>query len=193
MPRKFLRRLLPTDSFFREHKHLRWLGALLQDPNVFHLNRRSVSGAVSVGLFMAWVPVPIQMWLAAAVAIVIRVNLPIAVLGVWITNPVTIPPMFLFATQLGAWILGQPLDLLEFHLSWDWLQTRAGEIWKPMILGCSVLGVGGAVLGNLLVRVLWRLHVLRAWNDRRRRRSLAHPPPLKGTLEKLGARGQKTL
>ncbi len=173
MPRKFLRRLLPTDRFFREHRHLRWLGTLLHDPNIFHLNRRSVSGAVSVGLFMAWMPIPTQMWVAAAIAIIVRVNLPIAVLGVWITNPLTITPMFLFATQLGAWLLGQPINLLEFHLSWDWLQARAGEVWRPLLLGCTVLGVSGALLGNLLVRLLWRRHVIRAWQERRRRRIVA--------------------
>lgn len=177
MPRKLLRRWLPTDQTFKEHKRLRWLGDLLHDPNIWHLNRRSVAGAVSVGLFMAWVPVPIQMWIAAFVAIVIRVNLPISVLGVWITNPVTIPPMFLFAAQLGAWILGRQLTVQEFNFSWDWLTAQADVFWEPLLLGCGVLAVTGAVFGNLLVRLLWRLHVIRSWQERRQRRLRAPPDP----------------
>lgn len=175
MPRKLLRRWLPSDQTFREHKRLRWMGRLLHDPNLWHLNRRSVAGAVSVGFFLAWVPVPIQMWIAALVAVVIRVNLPIAVLGVWLTNPVTMGPMFLFAANLGAWILGRDLTITEFRFSWGWLTEQKDAFWEPLLMGCFVIGLTAAVMGNLLVRLLWRLHILRSWQDRRRRR--LNPPP----------------
>lgn len=174
MPRKFLRRWLPTDETMREHKHLRWMGRLLHDPNLWHLNRRSVAGAVSVGFFLAWVPVPIQMWIAALVAVVIRVNLPIAVMGVWMTNPITVAPMFLFAANLGAWILGRELTIGEFRFSWSWLTEQTDTFWEPLLLGCFVIGLTAAVGGNLLVRLVWRLHVLRHWQERRRRR--LNPP-----------------
>jgi len=57
---------------------------------------------MAVGLFCAFVPLPIQMLLAAAAAIIFRVNLPISVGLVWITNPVTIPPMFYFCYKVGT-------------------------------------------------------------------------------------------
>ena len=177
MPRKLLRRWLPSDQYIREHKRLRWLGRLLHDPNIWHLNRRSVAGAASVGLFMAWVPVPIQMWIAALVAIVIRVNLPISVLGVWLTNPLTFAPMFLFAVNLGAWMLGRELQVDEFRFSWDWLTAQADTFWEPMLLGSAVLALLSAVAGNLAVRLLWRLHVIHHWQERRRRRVSARPDP----------------
>ena len=79
MVRNLLRRWLPHNSRFHNHRHLRLLGNLLQDPNLWHLNRRSVSGAAFVGLFLAWVPVPVQMILAAVIATWVRVNLPVAV------------------------------------------------------------------------------------------------------------------
>ena len=78
MPKKFIKRLMPNHRTIREHKHLRFLGSLLHDPNLWHLNRRSASGAFAVGLFMAWVPVPFQMLLGAIGAIAFRVNLPLS-------------------------------------------------------------------------------------------------------------------
>jgi len=171
MPRRFIKRYMPDHDTIRNHKHLQFLGTLLHDPNILHLNRRSVSGAFSVGLFMAFVPVPFQMVLAAIGAIVARVNLPISVGLVWITNPLTMPPMFYFAYKVGAWLLGTPAHEINFELSFEWLARELALIWQPFLLGCLVLGIVSAVLGNLLVRGLWRVQVGREWRKRRARRT----------------------
>ena len=39
---------MPDHKLIREHKHLRIFGSMLHDPNLFHLNRRSVAGAFAV-------------------------------------------------------------------------------------------------------------------------------------------------
>jgi uncharacterized protein (DUF2062 family) len=170
MPRKLIRRWMPHDSHIREHKHLRMLGHRLHDPNLWHLNRRSVAGAVAVSFFVAWIPVPGQMLLAGLAAVWLRLNLPVSVVGVWITNPLTMPPMFFFAYQVGARILGQPVRAPTFQLSLSWLTAELGQIWQPFLLGCLVFGITSALLGYGLVRLLWRLHVMRSWQRRRRRR-----------------------
>jgi uncharacterized protein (DUF2062 family) len=112
-----------------KHRHLKILGPLIHDPNLLHLNRRSVSGAVSVGLFIAFIPVPFQMLLAAITSIFVRVNLPISVGLVWVSNPLTMPPLFYFAYKLGAWILHAPPQHFTFELSFDWLSQSLGMIW----------------------------------------------------------------
>ena len=43
---------------------------------------------MAVGLFVALMPIPLQMAVAAAIAILVRSNLPISVSLVWLTNPV---------------------------------------------------------------------------------------------------------
>ncbi len=170
MPRKLLKRWLPHDDTFRNHKHLRLLGTLLHNPNIWRLNRGSVSGAMSVGLFMAWAPVPFQMLLAAAAAIIFRVYLPISVVLVWVTNPLTMPPMFYFAYKVGTWLLGEQPGEVVFELSVEWLTTELGAIWEPFLLGCLLLGITCSILGNLLIRLLWRLHVITNWRKRRENR-----------------------
>ena len=74
MAKKLIRRYLPDPHKIRDHKHLRLFGTLLHDPNLWHLNRRSVSGAFAVGLFMAFVPMPFQMIPAAALAILLSTS-----------------------------------------------------------------------------------------------------------------------
>lgn len=162
---------MPDHEKIRSHKSLnKVFGTLLHDPNLLHLNRRSVSGAMAVGLFLAFVPLPIQMGLAAGIAILIRVNLPISVGLVWITNPVTIPPMFYFCYKLGTWVLGTPLLDFEFQLSWDWLVDELELIWKPFLLGCLIAGVTASTLGWASTRLLWRLHILKHLKQRKSRR-----------------------
>lgn len=172
MPRKLFKRLLPDHRVIREHRHLRIFGTLLHDPNLFHLNRRSASGAFATGLFWAFMPIPFQMLPAALFAILFRVNLPLSVALVWITNPVTMPPLFYFCYKIGSWLLDTPVRQVRFALSTDWLSTELARIWEPFLLGCLIVGSVSALLGYMLVRLLWRLHLIRHLRHKKRAREL---------------------
>lgn len=171
MARKFIRRHFPDPHKIRAHKHMRLFGTLLHDPNLWHLNRRSASGAFAVGLFMAFVPMPFQMIPAAALAIFLRVNLPIAVALVWITNPLTIAPVSYFCYHLGAWILDTPVHAVEFEISWEWISTELIRIWKPFLLGSLLVSAMSAAAGFFGIRGLWRWHVIRDWEKRKKERA----------------------
>ena len=167
MPKRFIKRFIPHHDSIREHKNLRLIRPLLNDPNLLHLNRRSVSGAFYVGLFFAWVPVPFQMLLAAIVSIFVRVNLPISMALVWVSNPLTMPPLFYFAYKVGAWIMNEKPVHIQFELSFAWLTESLGAIWQPFLLGCFIAGVFSSVVGGLAVRWLWRFHVVQTWKERK--------------------------
>lgn len=169
MAKHLIKQITPDHETIRNHKHLKVFGSLLHDANLWHLNRRSAAGAFAVGLFVAFVPIPFQMLLAAAVAIVFRVNLPLSVALVWVSNPVTIPPMFYFAYLAGTVFIGQPSQTLEFELSGDWLLGSLGAIWEPLLLGCLICGSVCAATGYFAIRGLWRWHVIQHLKQRRSR------------------------
>ena len=146
------------------------LGPRLQEPLLWHINRRSCSGAVALGVFCAFMPVPFQMPLAAIFAILLRVNILIAVPMVWISNPVTIPPIFYFCYLVGAEILETPPGHFNFELSLAWLQNGLHAIWQPFLLGCLVVGLVTSLSSFILVRILWRLHIISHIRDRSLRR-----------------------
>ena len=111
------------------------------------------------------------MVLGAVGAIIWRVNLPISAGLVWLTNPVTIPPVFYFAYKLGTWILNTPLRKgITFELSLQWIMGELTVIWQPFLLGCFVLGAASAVLGNMMIRLMWRMHVVRYLKRKRLKR-----------------------
>ena len=167
MPKKLIKRFMPDRRTIREHKYLRVFGSLLHDPNLFHLNRRSIAGAFAVGLFFAWVPVPFQMLLAAGGAIFFRTNLPVSVGLVWLSNPLTMPPLFYFAYLLGQAILGGPVGDFHFELSWQWLGNELSAIWQPFLLGCFLLGIASSLLGYFGMRLFWRWHVISHWERKK--------------------------
>jgi len=165
-----MKRYMPDNEKIRNNKQLnKVFGTLLHDPNLRHLNRRSVSMAFFVGLFMAFVPLPTQMVMAAAIAILVRCNLPISVGLVWITNPVTMPPIFYFAYKVGNWILVTAEHKFVFELSWEWLGTELAAICEPFLLGCAMCGLVFGTLGYITIRGLWRLHIVKTIKDRRRK------------------------
>lgn len=172
MPVRRLKKYLPTPEQVRNEKSLRFLGQLLHDPNIWHLNRSSVCGAFGLGLFMAYMPVPFQMLPAALLAIAFRVNLPVAIMLVWISNPITTPPMFYLAYVVGAHITGAEIHQFHFEPSLDWLFLELGTRWRPFLVGCLFMGCSLGFLGFFSMQLLWRLHLLQRIKERKLLRTL---------------------
>ena len=168
MPRKLINRYFPSPETIRDHKHLRCFGTLLHNPGLWHLNRHSVARAFAVGIFCAFMPIPFQMLLAAAMAIAVRCNIPVSVALVWLTNPVTMPPVFYLCYKVGAWLLSRPVEPFDFEPSLEWVVNSMLQIWQPFLLGCFVLGILFALLGWCAIHITWRLMVVSRWRARRR-------------------------
>ncbi|MBS3955665.1 MAG: DUF2062 domain-containing protein [Methylomicrobium sp.] len=171
MPKKLLQKFMPDHETLKKHKSLQFLGDKLHDPNLWHLNRKSVSMAFAIGLFAAWIPTPTQMAIAAVAAFYFRGNLPISVALVWLTNPITMPPLFYFAYRLGLFVLGQPSPSADFEFSLDGVMNGLGDVWAPFLLGCLILGITCSSAGYFGMKAFWRYHVAHRWNKRKLRAS----------------------
>ena len=175
MPKKYFRKYLPSHESIRQSRWIRPFGALLQHHNLWHLHRRSVSGGVAVGMFCGLIPGPLQMLGAALLAVLFRVNLPIAMATTLYTNPFTIVPLYVLAYELGALVTGQGHALTAVHfnepdISWgNWFTVMLDwvvSLGKPFAIGLPLLAVILAVLGYVVVRIGWRIHVLVQWRKR---------------------------
>lgn len=183
MPRKHFRKFLPSHDAVRQNRYIAWFGPWLQHHNLWHLHHRSVAGGLAVGMFAGLMPGsnPVQFAVAAILAIIFRVNLPIAMIVTLYSNPFTIVPLYYTAFRLGQLALMQgdgPLPALAFGLEgkgfreWlpaalDWLTS----VGKPLLVGLPLLGVLLATIGYFAVDWAWKLHVRYAWRQRRRRRA----------------------
>ena len=169
MPKNLIKKYLPDPDFFKNHKNLQFLGERLHDPNLWHLNRRSISMAFAIGLFVAWIPTPGQMAIAAIAAFYLRANLPVSVALVWITNPLTMPPMFYFSYLVGLWALNEPSPSENFEFSVDNALSGLGDVWEPFLLGCFIVGIISSATGYFSINEYWRHHVTKKWEERKER------------------------
>lgn len=176
MPRKFFRKLSPDPEKIKQHKHLQFLGSALHLPYLWHFNRRNVATAFAIGLFAMWLPIPFQSVVAAALAVGLRGNLPLSVLLVFITNPVTMPPMLYAAYRLGALLIGHPADSFSFEPSLAWLTHGFLLIWKPFVLGIILAATLSSLAGYYGIHLLWRMRIVQHLQQRRIRRSTRSNP-----------------
>jgi uncharacterized protein len=156
---KILHKYIPHPEALTQHKSLQFLGDRLHEPNLWHLNRRSVAMAFAVGLFCAWIPTPTQMAFAAMGAIYFRANLPISVALVWITNPITMPPLFYFAYRVGLSFLNMEAPAAGFQFSLDAIWSGLGDVWQPFLVGCLLLGIVCSSAGYHGIRAFWAYEV----------------------------------
>ena len=176
--RKFFRRFLPHHETVKSYRWLKPFGGLLHHPNLWHLHRRSVAGGVAIGLFCGLIPGPLQMISAALLAVLLRVNLPVAAFTTLYTNPFTIVPLYLLAYELGARVSGTRNGVVTAQPSFPELHWHnwTGELWgwltilgKPFLIGLPLFAVSLAIAGYFAVRVTWRVAVILKWRARKRR------------------------
>ncbi len=180
MPRKYFRKYLPDHETVRNHRHLRHLRPLLRHPNLWHLNRHSVAGGVAAGMLGGLIPGPVQMLTAVILAIIFRVNLPVAAATTLLSNPFTWPPILVAAYSIGALITDEEAgEVRAFEFDWlhgDWTQLLPRLLeWfmgmgQSLALGLVILACTLAVLGYAAVQLGWRLYILAYLRRRRQRR-----------------------
>lgn len=179
-----LRRLLPKHEAIRENRWLKPFSSTLLHPRLWYLNRHSAAGAVAVGLFCGLIPGPVQMLGAAILCVVLRVNLPLALIITLYSNPLTIIPLYVLAFGLGAWVLGDvgaaftaPPEMsgMDIH-GWlgELIQWMAG-LGKPLALGLVLLAASLSLAGYFVVQAAWRVRLIRQWRRRGLRRRQTPP------------------
>lgn len=178
---------LPTPEAIRSNRWLRWLGPTLQHPRLWHFSRKGIAMGLALGIFFGLLVPVAQMPLAAAAAVILRANLPVAVASTLVTNPVTFGPVYYGAYHLGKVILGEPpvsdeqasaflnkaLAEPPAHLSlWEQLMRslrRLSTVGKPLVVGLAILATLSGITVYFLISAVWTLRV--RWNRARRLRT----------------------
>lgn len=175
--RHYLKRLLPDHTVIRDSRWLRPFANSLLHPRLWHLNRHSAAGAVAAGLFCGLIPGPFQMVGAALCALLFRVNLPLALLTTFYTNPFTIVPLYLVAYELGRiasrspdhFILPPPFDWQHLIDSLHILLQWTISLGKPLAIGLPLLAGTLALLGYIVTKAVWRAWLMHAWRQRKKK------------------------
>ena len=114
--------------------------------------RHTVAGGLSIGLFFAMSHIPLQSLVAAFFAMRLRVNIVFAVMGTWVTNPVTTLAIAVYQHKFGRWC--REAVSFEYPAFLDAAELRVGGVvfhFGDLLLGCVLSGL---ILGGLAYPVV---------------------------------------
>lgn len=146
--KKGLPLLARIKSYFNPQDFVNRLKHLNGDPH-------DVALGMAMGVFIGVTPtIPLHMVLAVFLALVFRASKPAAIIGVWISNPVTIPIFYIGSYKVGAFILGHSMP---FDMKYDSIVelSKVGlDVTLAMLLGGVVIGVPPAIASYYITRRL---------------------------------------
>jgi uncharacterized protein (DUF2062 family) len=111
--------------------------------------------------------------LSAAAAVLLRANLPTAVVSTLVTNPVTVAPLYYAAWRQGATELGEsdaaapdalttppapPSPAAQAASWWSSMWERLRGVGKPLLLGLALMATLTGLAAYVLVSALWWAH-----------------------------------
>ncbi len=116
-------------------------------------NRRMVSRAVFLGIFIAFIPMPMQMLLVLAFIPFFKFNVPIALAMCWLSNPFTMPVMYYIEYITGTFLLGK--EVVDVNMSIEWFSEHIDEIFVPLYVGTLFFSVVVSSLAYWAVNHFW--------------------------------------
>ena len=167
---RWLKSITPDRHTLEKLWCLKPFTALVLDRGCWTFNRHSVTRAFALGLFIAFIPpspLPVHLVTCVILGVLLRLNLPVLIATVFISNPFTWLPQVAGSIWVGAKLMGMDLMPVLHQLRHKNLWADVNQLWAPLLLGALVLGLVAAGIGYVLAQGVWRAHVL--FHLRRRR------------------------
>lgn len=176
MSKRFFRRILPNADRVARYRVMNRLGPWINDARLWYINRRAIALGLAGGVFFGLMFPTAQMPLAALFAILLRCNLPAAVAGTFVSNPLTFVPIYLVAYRIGAAILNVPADESwsaalnedadsfgeQVHIWWSAVYAAG----PPLAMGLLVLATMCAAMVYVLINLIWRTSARKRYRQR---------------------------
>jgi len=121
-----------------------------------------IAKGFALGIFIGMTPTfGFQMAIAVFFAILLKENKLAAILGVWITNPVTAPFIYALEYESGRILLGMDHAKLPQEFTFSALTNLGWDVLLPLCLGSLIYGVLCA--GLCYAMVLRLIPSVRTW------------------------------
>lgn len=156
----FRRRHYRWLKYLPRRKHLkggrlhRLVGDRLFAPDLWAPTRETTAKGLALGIFIGLTPtMGAQIILTGIAAVILRVNIPIALAGSLVTNPLTAPIIYPLQYQLGVWLVGSPH--VEELRGYTGMMRMFVRYAKPLWTGSVVSGAAAATVAYMLVALIW--------------------------------------
>ncbi|WP_338468019.1 DUF2062 domain-containing protein [Novosphingobium sp. ZN18A2] len=170
--RGWFHRLVPTRDQLANNRWLKPFSHNILRPELWRFTRRSVPRGVALGLFIGTIIPMAHFLVAAALAVFVRANVPVALAATFIGNPFTVAGIWWLGYRIGEALLHAdamtqvaPMATAIQQTQADQLLTRLTGAGEDTAIGLLVIATTCALVGYVLSSWIWR------WRVARRRRS----------------------
>lgn len=132
-------------------------------------DQQSIARGIAAGLAGSVIP-GLQIFYAAILVLVLRGNLPVALVATLITNPFTVLPVTYFIYYIGTLILGNgnnefvlkdfQWDFSSFHAFWSNLSAWILQFGKAFLIGMPIVSICLGLIGYFGTLLIWKLATL---------------------------------
>lgn len=163
-------RPLPRRSNIHKYPVLKWFSKTAYNKSyLWSFKGSEIKPALFWGMIVSFSPlVGLQMLIVFFIALFMRANLPVIVALQWISNPLTMGPIYFADYKIGQILLelfGLKVKKKPFFSpEYDWENFKMKEILKlldtfpPMLVGGAVIGVFFGVASIFLYNVLAKIY-----------------------------------
>lgn len=116
-------------------------------------NREMVSKSFLIGLFLALLPIPMQMLVVILLMKFVKFNVPVAIALCWVSNPITMPFIFYIEYIVGAYLLNIEIETMQ--ISVEWFNNNFQDIFIPLYFGALVIASFASTSFYFLINFLW--------------------------------------
>lgn len=118
------------------------------------INRKMISKGVFIGLFIAFIPMPMQMLAVVSMMPFAKFNVPIAISMCWLSNPFTMPAMYYMEYLTGTFLL--QIEVIQVEMTLEWFSQNIGNIFIPLYAGTLFYSIAGSTIAYYLINHFWR-------------------------------------
>ncbi|WP_448665090.1 DUF2062 domain-containing protein [Sphingomonas sp. CJ20] len=156
----------PTRDSIEGNRWLKPVARRVAHSSLWRFTRRSVPRGVALGM-VTGILVPMgQIPASAVLALPLRANIPAAAATTFFTNPVTTPPLWLFAYWLGSHMLGSRGAQVASDVAPGWIDWLLHQVGPATLIGLVTVTGALTVAGYFGAALAWRLWIARKWRRR---------------------------
>jgi uncharacterized protein (DUF2062 family) len=117
-----------------------------------------IAMGMGIGVFVAITPtIPFHTAIALALAFALKGSKPAAAIGVWLSNPATIPFFYWGSYKVGCFITGKSIDIDMSNRSIVTLMQMGGHFTTTAIIGGIILGIVPSVIAYFITLKVFKL------------------------------------
>jgi hypothetical protein len=130
----------------------KYFGNKLEFDYLYNTDEKNISKTFFFSIFVAFIPIPMQMLIIAFLSIKFRFNIIIGVSLAWITNPLSMPFIYYLEYKVGNLFFNNDID---FQFETSWILNNLENIFLQLYVGAFIFSIVFSILAFFLSKLFF--------------------------------------